>query len=78
MGRSAGLGLTIGVLSGAGNQKFLEKEADVVLNNVDELLNTLFPTDSSSSSSWGKCDVLSEMLLFHGLYKEKHNGIDYL
>lgn len=51
MGRSAGLGLTIGVLSGAGNQKFLEKEADVVLNNVDELLNTLFPTDSSSSSS---------------------------
>ena len=49
MGRSAGLGLTIGVLSGAGNKTFLEKEADVVLNNVDELLNTLFPTDSSSS-----------------------------
>ena len=50
MGRSAGLGLTMGVLSGAGNQKCLEKEADVVLNNVDELHNTLFPTDSSSSS----------------------------
>lgn len=50
MGRSAGLGLTIGVLSGAGNKKFLEREADVVLNNVDELLNTLYPTDSSSSS----------------------------
>lgn len=51
MGRSAGLGLTIGVLSGAGNQKFLEEEADIVLNNVDELLNTLYPSDSSSSSS---------------------------
>lgn len=51
MGRSAGLGLTIGVLSGAGNQTFLEKEADIVLNNVDELLNTLYPIDSSSSSS---------------------------
>ena len=48
MGRSAGLGLTIGVLSGAGNQKFLEKEADVVLNNVDELLDTLFSKESSS------------------------------
>lgn len=47
MGRSAGLGLTVGVLSGAGSKTFLEKEADVVLNNVDELLDTLFPEESS-------------------------------
>ena len=50
MGRSAGLGLTIGVLSGAGNQTFLEKEADVVLNNVDELLDALFPKDFKEES----------------------------
>ena len=46
MGNLAGLGLTIGVLSGAGNRDILEKEADVVLNNVDELLDTLYPNDS--------------------------------
>ena len=48
MGRSAGLGMTIGVLSGAGNQSFLEQEADIVLNNVDELLDTLYPKESES------------------------------
>ncbi|XP_068717760.1 pyrophosphatase PpaX-like [Montipora capricornis] len=46
MGNLAGLGMTIGVLSGAGNREFLEKEADVVLNNIDELLDTLYPNDS--------------------------------
>ena len=48
MGRSAGLGMTIGVLSGAGNRNFLEQEADVVLNNVSELLDTLYPKESES------------------------------
>lgn len=41
MGKSAGLGLTIGVLSGAGSKGALEKDSDMVLNNVDELLDII-------------------------------------
>ncbi|EDO47734.1 predicted protein, partial [Nematostella vectensis] len=42
MGRSAGLGLTVGVLSGAGSRKSLEKDSDVVVDSVNELLGIIF------------------------------------
>lgn len=45
MGRSAGLGMTIGVLSGAGSKQGLEKDADVILSNVDEVLGIVLPDD---------------------------------
>ena len=41
MGRNAGLGLVIGVLSGAGTKKQLESQADLILNNVDEVLGVI-------------------------------------
>ncbi|XP_031572290.1 uncharacterized protein LOC116306383 [Actinia tenebrosa] len=49
MGKSAGLGLTIGVLSGAGSKGALEKDSDLVLNSVDELLNVMFKDGSKET-----------------------------
>lgn len=45
LGRDAGLGLTIGVLTGAGNKAILQQEANVVLDSVDDLLGALFPSE---------------------------------
>lgn len=49
MGRSAGLGMTIGVLSGAGSKTGLEKDADVILSSVDEILGIVLPDEYRTS-----------------------------
>lgn len=49
MGRSAGLGMTIGVLSGAGSKRGLEKDADVILGSVDEILGIVLPEENRTS-----------------------------
>ena len=50
MGRSAGLGMTIGVLSGAGSKRGLEKDADVILDSVDEILGIVLPNADRTSN----------------------------
>lgn len=42
MGKSAGLGLIVGVKTGAGSTRALEKESHIVLNSVDEFLSSVF------------------------------------
>ena len=49
MGRSAGLGLIIGVLSGAGTRQQLEPETDIILNNIDGVLDVLLPNSSQTN-----------------------------
>lgn len=48
MGRSAGLGMTIGVLSGAGSRRGLERDADVILGSVDEILGYVLPDNKNN------------------------------
>lgn len=45
MGNLVGLGMIIGVFSGVGNWEFLEKEVDVVFNNIDEFFDILYLKD---------------------------------
>ena len=47
MGRSAGAGLTIGVLTGTSNREQLSEDADHVLSNVAEIFDIL---DSSEAT----------------------------
>lgn len=42
MGRSAGLGLIVGVKTGAGSSRALEKESHIVLDSVDEFLSSVY------------------------------------
>lgn len=49
MGKSAGLGMTIGVLSGAGSKRGLEKDADVILSSIDEILGIILPDANRTS-----------------------------
>lgn len=42
MGRSAGLGLIVGVRTGAGSSRALEKESHIVLDSVDEFLSSVY------------------------------------
>ena len=51
LGRNAGLGLTVGVLTGAGSKGLLEREADVVVDSVGDLLATLFPSESGAPAA---------------------------
>lgn len=44
MGKSAGVGLSIGVLTGVGSKDSLAKEADLILNSIDDLLNLTSPS----------------------------------
>lgn len=50
MGKSAGLGLIVGVKTGAGSNDTLTKESDIMLDSVDEFLSAVFKDFSSDTS----------------------------
>lgn len=43
LGKNAEIGLTVGVLSGAGNQEDLTRHSDVIIDDVDQLISIIQP-----------------------------------
>ncbi|GAB1602002.1 uncharacterized protein LOC115221581 isoform X1 [Argonauta hians] len=65
MGKAANLGLSVGVLSGVGDKTDLQPSADHIIQNVQDLLPLIMPTDE-----WKDCYVYSnERILI-----ERHLG----